>query len=248
MNHPNLKVLGNQKFIGLLLLLSSSIGLCQSQILILNENKRLEAHIALDMMNRLAVANDRIVNIFGDEGTFVNQTDEQTGQVFIKPTDENGHNPLSITIITENGLTQDLLLTPSEPMAATLIIKAPPTVSKLGNPQENLIPGFTGNRSVTVQDQIIQTIKQAVLKELPERGDKPTLSSRTGFKSLSIHFKKHYQSGPYVVSVWEIKNLSNQVFNLHEKQFFKTQDLALSLQKLSLAPGEKTELYTVEKA
>ena len=55
-----------------------------SQVLPLAENKRVEASISPDSMNRIAVANDRITQIFGDEGTFESQNDETTGQVFLK--------------------------------------------------------------------------------------------------------------------------------------------------------------------
>ena len=61
-----------------------------SQILKVSEHKRLEASICPDSMNRLAVSNDRITQVFGDEGTFESQNDEGTGQVFLKPTAENG--------------------------------------------------------------------------------------------------------------------------------------------------------------
>ena len=74
-------------------------------------------------MNRIAVANDRITQIFGDEGTFESQNDENTGQVFLKPTAENGPKSLSITLITEQGITQDLTLKPTAKSATTLILK-----------------------------------------------------------------------------------------------------------------------------
>src|SRR4051794_35728103 len=77
-----------------------------SQILTLTENKRVETAICPDSMNRIAITNDRITHIFGDDGTFESQNDENTGQVFLKPTVENGTKSLSLTIITEQGITQ----------------------------------------------------------------------------------------------------------------------------------------------
>jgi hypothetical protein len=94
-----------------------------SQVLPLTENKRVEASISPDSMNRIAVANDRITQIFGDEGTFESQNDETTGQVFLKPTVENGTKNLSLTLITEQGITQDLTLKPTATSATTLIFK-----------------------------------------------------------------------------------------------------------------------------
>jgi hypothetical protein len=51
------------------------------------------------------------------------QTEESTGQLFLKPTAENGKKPLSVTLITENGATQDMVLQPQEREATTVILK-----------------------------------------------------------------------------------------------------------------------------
>ena len=93
-----------------------------SEVLKLSSNKRIEASICADSMNRLAVSNDRITQIFGDEGTFESQNDDATGQVFLKPTTENGSKSLSLTLITEQGITQDLTLKPIAKTAKTLIL------------------------------------------------------------------------------------------------------------------------------
>ena len=94
-----------------------------SQTIATNPDKRLKAIISADSMNRLAVANDRITQIFGDQEAYEVQTEESTGQLFLKPTLENGKKPLAITLITENGLTQDMTLEPVERDAATVILK-----------------------------------------------------------------------------------------------------------------------------
>ena len=94
-----------------------------SQTLVMNPDKRLKAVISCDSMNRLAVANDRITQIFGDNDAYEVQTEESTGQLFLKPTAENGKKPLSVTLITENGATQDMVLQPQEREATTVILK-----------------------------------------------------------------------------------------------------------------------------
>lgn len=104
-------------------LLSSTAGYAASQTINVNSDKRLKAVISMDSMNRLAVANDRITNIYGDHDAYEVQTEESTGQLFLKPTLENGKKPLAITLITESGLTQDMTLEPAERDAATVILK-----------------------------------------------------------------------------------------------------------------------------
>ena len=217
-----------------------------SYVLTITENKRLEASIALDAMNRLAVVNDRIVNIFGDEGTFVVQTDEHTGQVFIKPTAENSDKPLSITLITENGVTQDLTLNPTKLTATTLILK--PSHKPYNSPAEGLLPGFTA-RNQTLQDQWIQIMKQAVLGELAivETRIKMLPKARK-VPGFNLGYDKCYQAGSLFVQVWTVKNITKVPQELQEQSFFKDGDLALSLAKRLLQPNEKTFVYVLRDA
>ena len=111
-------------FLPLIVLELLSIKICAaSQTIHMNPDKRLKAAISCDSMNRLAVVNDRITQIFGDNDAYEVQTEESTGQLFLKPTAENGKKALSVTLITENGLTQDMTLQPEEREATTVILK-----------------------------------------------------------------------------------------------------------------------------
>ena len=225
----------------LILLFSSKTALAMTSVLNMTDTKRLEANIAAELMNRLTVTNDRIVNIFGDDGTFVTQSDEQTGQVFIKTTPENGAKPLSLTLITENGLTQDLLLNPIEKTATTLILKSSPMNKNMNSVTESLLPGFN-TRNQTLQSQWITIMKQAVLEELPEFTGK-ILSETRNHPNLQLKMEKCYQSGVLFVRIWALKNTGREVQELQEKNFYQEGDLAISLQKRKIQPNEKVYMY-----
>ena len=122
-------------------LFSASSG-AASQTLTMNPEKRLKVVISCDSMNRIAVINDRITQIFGDNEAYEVQTEESTGQLFLKPTSENGKKPLSVTLITENGVTQDMVLQPEEREATTVILKNDGVVAGAGN--ETLIDATGG--------------------------------------------------------------------------------------------------------
>jgi type-F conjugative transfer system secretin TraK len=211
-------------------------------VLTIAEDQRLEAQIG-NAMNRLAVVNDRIVNIFGEEEAFTFQSDEHTGQVFIKPTPENGNKPIAITLVTENGVTQDLTLIPSRTKATTVILKPAFTVKPHASPTDVLLPGFNSHQQ-TLQQQWIEVIKLAVLGELPLINSKinPAIPK---VPNLQVKFKKCYQSGQLLVTVWQVKNVSRELKELEEKQFFNTGDLALSLQHRILSPNKTTLLYVL---
>ena len=142
-----------------------------NQVLTMVDNKRLEAVINSESMNRIAVANDRITQIFGDEGTFESQNDETTGQIFLKPTVENGIKNLSLTLITEQGVTQDLTLKPTAKSAATIILKntkgsqiLPGVQQPSSQPQEM---GLSMDKGMSAQNQILDVLKLAVMGQLP---------------------------------------------------------------------------------
>ncbi len=120
-------------------LFSASSG-AASQTITMNPEKRLKAAISCDSMNRLAVSGDRITQIFGDNDAYEVQTEESTGQLFLKPTSENGKKPLSVTLITENGVTQDMVLQPEEREATTVILKN----AGVGTGSETLIDATGG--------------------------------------------------------------------------------------------------------
>lgn len=239
----------NKRYQVLLFLVATvtwQLGFCETQTLTVSEGKRLEASIAQDSMNRLMVSNDRILNIFGDEGSFVTQSDEQTGQVFIKPTVENGLKPLSLTLITENGLTQDLTLHPSQMTAATIVLKHSDRnqVSPAQDALHSFVPVNQVSEAVPLSLQWVTLLKQAVLGELTPISQ--TSSSRRLASGCKARFLKAYQAEGYVVRVWSVKK-QNQAFRPQEQNFYQPQDLAICLQAQSLNQGGDLLLYVLSK-
>lgn len=226
-----------------------------SQVLKLAENKRIEASICADSMNRIAVANDRITQIFGDEGTFESQNDEATGQVFLKPTAENGSKSLSLTLITEQGITQDLTLKPDAKSAKTLILgrdsvsQAP--LSHAGNrdtlgydsdnqdssknmrrqtnsdsPWKFPVPQLGLEKTLPIQEQLLTLLKHAITGQLPASEEEEI--SRPSLEGYSLTSDQSWQAGPYVVHALSVENVTETPLELQEKDFYQPGDLALS--------------------
>lgn len=97
----------------------------------LDNLKVIEAPIANQDLTRIAVEDDRILNVFGITGEYVLEADEDQGQIFIRPT-ENGFSsfdginskPIHLTLTTEKGHVQDLRLIPKDQAPEALILKA----------------------------------------------------------------------------------------------------------------------------
>ena len=207
-----------------------------NQTLMMNENKRIEAFISADSMNRLAVANDRITQIFGDEGTFESQHDDITGQIFLKPTAENGTKILSVTIITENGQTQDLVLKPRGKRPATVILKKSAEVADEKIPLDKGLPYV---------EQMMVVLKQAVSGQLPlKEGESISREAPEGYQ---ISYKSSYQCANGSVHVFEVKNTTETDIQIDDKLFFRPGDRALAIRASLLRKGAATEMYVLSR-
>lgn len=188
-----------------------------SQSLALAENKRLYAAISATSMNRLAVPNDRISQIFGDDGAFVMQSDELTGQVFIKPSSENGTKPLALTLITENGVTQDLTLDPKEQSPTTIILK--------GLTKEGIQKGeVVFDKTLSLQENVFSLIKKAILGQL-SLIELPKNPSRSFPEGTFWEYVQSYQAGSVFIHVFRV-DTGEEPFE--EKLFYEPGDIALS--------------------
>ncbi len=217
------------------------LGHCSTQTLVISDGQRIEAAIAPDIMNRITVVNDRITNIFGDEGTFVTETDDQTGQMFIKPSSENGSKPLSLTLITENGVTQDLTLNPTDTAAATILLK---NLSPAAHSNINDEDTHKPIKEATTIEQFVHILKQAVSGELPVY--RQAVSHHRWVPCFSTRFLKAYQSGSYLITVWSVRNVAKDS-EMQESLFYKPGDLAISFQDQSGKNSKKHVLYVLSR-
>src|SRR3990167_2070698 len=107
--------------LGLMALGSTDVRAVQSFNLV--DHQRTEIMVSNRQMNRIAVKGDRIQQVFGADEHFHMETDEHGGQIFLKFLSNQMLEPLSLTIVTEAGLTQDLTLMPDDMEAQTILFK-----------------------------------------------------------------------------------------------------------------------------
>lgn len=239
------------------------------------ENKRITATICADSMNRISIANDRITQIFGDEGTFESQNDEATGQLFLKPTAENGSKNLSLTLITEQGITQDLKLIPTSKTPQTLVLTRDPKSSSPINVDSNVQdinmimgtsnqpntlndsnePRLSYANALPIQEQLLHILKQAITDQLQSHGEEIPDRHPPHIEGISLTPSQSWQAGPYIVGAVIVENTSEASIELEEKNFYQIGDLALSFyvqesehpssEKRVLSPEGQAILYIV---
>ncbi len=93
----------------------------------LDELRVIQVPISQEGLTRIKVQEDRILHVFGNANEYVLETDENQGQVFIRPKlseEEANIKPISLTLTTEGGHTQDLRLIPKHQAPEAIILKS----------------------------------------------------------------------------------------------------------------------------
>ena len=222
----------------------------------LNDHSIIEVSISQNDLTRIAVKDDRILNVFGTSGEYVLESDEEQGQIFIRPTAPISK-PLHLTLTTEKGHTQDLRLLPKNQAPETLLLE---------KEEEDIKPGKI--RAIKVKGTISMG---SLLKEpLPlMRGEVEELLTACqqeriplGYKQVPLELSSLHS--PYLLIrelrgtqlrglTYEIKNTTKSRRILSEPEFIKICGLsadeivAILMPKKILNPLERGQIYVVQK-
>lgn len=224
----------------------------------LNDLHVIEAEISRQGLTRITVKQDRILNVFGITGEYVLEADEDQGQIFIRPMGPGSLNPISLTLTTEKGHTQDLQLTPKDKAPEALILQA------VEDSEEHLTKKIT--QDFPSRDAIEELIKACQEDRIP-----------VGYKPMPLDIKP--QQGPHRLIreirgsslkgdplrgvplrglplkgvplrglTYEVKNSDTIPWILAESGFaaeLETQVIAILMPKKLLKPGESAYVYVV---
>lgn len=138
----------------------------------LDEEKVIEAPLSKEDLTRIKVEHDRILHVFGNAGEYILETDDSLGQIFIRLASSDTLKPLSLTLITEKGKTQDLRFLPQTQASETIILKSAEEESK--NPL-----------SLISRDEVETLIEAARTNRIP-LGYKPSSLSLKSFKGPDL--------------------------------------------------------------
>lgn len=211
----------------------------------LDEKRVLEVRISQEGLTRIKVEEDRILRVFGRTGDYVLETDEDQGQVFIRPTTLETSKPISLTLTTEAGHTQDLRLIPKDQAPEALILKIDADITQeIEKEKQASAPLFREE-----VESLIQACQEGRIplgyKEIPlsiHTIQKPYLLTREiqGPKLRGLTYRVHNDTQEPLI-------LSEQEFA--DELFLQANDLvALLISKKTLAPEEGTDIYVVARA
>lgn len=211
-----------------------------------NENTSLEVKASTNGFTRISVKGDKLRDVMGLEETVIVEKDEANGQLFLR----NVQHKQVITLITENGLLQDLTLIPGAKGSMNIVLK--PDVAAKEDMREQAHPSFADSASdvqgigsphlITTQEILIGFIKHLFsgLGVAPEK--ETTRISPNGFEAISTRV---LQANGLIGEVYTITNTRENTTLLLEKDFYQKGDLALALVQKQLSAGESTMLFVV---
>jgi len=206
-----------------------------AQLLKLNQLERIHANVGFNELNRIAVKEGRIADIFAN--TNLNFTfDEEAGQIFVQPIKKGA---ISFSIKTESGLYQDILLTSQSIPSQTIILEGD---TPLASPE---IVIFEQERSYV--DLISKLIKAMAIGEEDHLWQVSEINEPLNrWRDLKITHLKHYQGHRFHGEILKIENSSKRTKHLTEKNFLESSDVvAIALSKKALLPGEQGYLFKV---
>ena len=222
----------------LLLLWGVSAPVFSAQTFVMNEHERLEARISSKELNRLQVTGERIASVFGSQGTFSLEHEEVKGQVFLK-VQEGAPSRMDVSVVTESGLTQDLVLRVMPGEGQTLLLKP----SKSSTPSSlTWSPGTQRDSSETLE------LIRVMASKGTEFGYHRQIVSQTLslWRDVEVRVVEIWRGEGLEGRVYEVRNRSQEILTLQEKRFrFSSGTQAIAVEKHRLSPGERTRVYGV---
>lgn len=233
-------------------------------------------HITISQteQNRIAVYEDRIQQVFGAEGIFDVQSDEEGGQIFLilrdagkwqEPHLESSLKPTTITIITESGLTQDLKLIPKAIDSQSILFKPhylPQEVKESHQPVGSPLQHIISLMKAMVRNEEVEGYTKMSLTKLDRLplgtspsgalplGISPYSASKSGIpllKTLKVDPLFLYKGESFEGKVYVLTNQGNDPLHLKEEDFSLQEDVALYISKKTLHPKETINLYVVSR-
>ncbi|MFN9000682.1 MAG: type-F conjugative transfer system secretin TraK [Holosporales bacterium] len=203
----------------------------------MNEKVRIEALISAEHPSRIQVVGDRIANIFIPDGLSV-ETDEETGQAFILPLSAEKNKEFTITLTTESGLTQDLMLKTTESKGEVI----------------RLIARAHQNKSNPYHGQHLNKIHEIV--RTIAKGDAPDGFHATNaseikeiWPGIQCRMLSAYAGEGLTIQIIELTNFSETPRSFNEMDFiFGPEIMAVALEEYTLNPSFRTKAIIVRKA
>jgi type-F conjugative transfer system secretin TraK len=224
---------------GILLGMSNVYGLVTADI---DDTQKLKVTLSAKDTNRITIDNSRIAQVFGVEELMAIQFDEENGQCFVKAKTNPGH-PITLTLITEEGETQDLEITFAD---------VPSELVRLHSLKKNLKPlsEVHGDDDESGHAEAIELMKQLVRQQIPKGFtimdllDPTDQVLRTGG---TVRYLKRLTGRGWEIWLGSVKNPTDALLCLKESALAGEHDVAVYVSQGELHPGQTATCVMIRK-
>ncbi len=210
----------------------------------------IKSRISFKQLNRISVKNDKIDSISGLDAAFTFEKNEKTGDGYIRPTQENGHEPIAISLTTASGKVQEIIFDVDDGNPNILILENEEGAAE--DFSDDADDSSSGGESISTASSDYETAVTAGMKKLitEENIARINLSVKPvkNVPGFSVKFLDGYKVGGFVGYKFEVSNSSNVMIELKESDFWTEDDLALSFDNLKICKGNPSILYVLVRA
>jgi len=206
----------------------------------------IKSKISYQNLNRISVKGDKIDTIVGINTAFHFEKNEKTGEIFIRPTEENGYNQISISVTTISGKTQDLLLEVIDGDAKSIELIADADLN------QSFADDYMSEVESSIDNNDYEENISAVMKKfvnLPLGYENISLNVENRSHSfVTAKFEKAYRIDGFLCLKFQIvAKQENYSCVLDERMFSRKGDIALSLSTLHLKKNQRVTLYVLRR-
>lgn len=226
--------------------LYTTIAFAEKVELTCDDSKALLVKASSNGVTRISVKGDKLRDVMGLEENVIVEKNETDGQIFLR----NVKNQQIITLITENGVLQDLTLVPGAKGSMNIVLKPDLGVKPETHERENTpylassldTKGADSAHTQNTQEMLIGFIKQLFVGfgQTPEK--EVIRTSSGGLEAVSTHM---LLLNGLIGEVFTITNTHDNTTIILEKDFYQRGDLAIALSKKQLCAGESTSLFVI---
>lgn len=203
--------------------------------LTLNETKILEMRISQKGMTRLSVKDEKITHVFSSPSSIAEHvTHHESGHVFLA--NEGLPETVHLTVVTETGKTQDLVLHPNLNALSKPIILEKAEIKKEEEP-------------LTLQQRAAEVLKVFHAGGIAPgfKEQVPCVSSTRRLLNMDFHVVRSFNSKELSVHIFEGKNKSSTSQPLNSAAFTRGRDLAIAPSVKLVKPREYGRIIVVQK-
>lgn len=199
------------------------------------DNEVQKIHLARATYNRIAIKDSRILSIKGENGNYDLQTDEQTGDVYLKPQTTK---QFDLFITSESLEHYQLIVLPDEKATQTVLLKPKNKEIHMNNIKKDSLPyveKIASLMKIMYSNKTSEFYKTSLLSEKP-------YSFQRDFKIKRVAL---YRGHDLTGEVLQVTNKQKQTKEIMPSEFAISKVIAVSALSTILKPKASTIIYRV---